>query len=219
VSTDSRDNEELMPEEILEGLNPNSREIFSGEELAEFLDEWADKESFVNDLSYVADKAALDNVPPEKVFEYLASETSSYSLDQMIEMAEEWSGQEWENYPEVSKTGEIRQPLWNEVMKVPRQEGFIHLSGGYKGETQFSDGDKDVILQEHESGWMFDGKVYGIESNFDDVFFEAQKLPGEDSYRAVVFSRHGHKYPLEACRDVFSEDLVKGLRTHLALQE
>jgi hypothetical protein len=272
VSRDSSDDEELMPEEILEGLTLNSREIYSGEELAEFLEEWADRDGFAEDLEYVAESTKLDNVPPEEVFEHLASTGQDYSVEEMVEMAESWSGQEWENYPEVSGTGDLRQPFFVEKFSVPRENYFIPLSGNYIGEADFSGNGKDVWLQEHETGWfqtevkpldkeelvtlfnslermspaeylhevdyegvsyfidsedfnyffefedeVFEGDMYRIESNFGDFFFEASKLPKKNQYRAIVFSREGDRYPLEAYSDIFGEKLVKGMKTRLEL--
>ncbi|MFB6241199.1 MAG: hypothetical protein ABEJ36_00150 [Candidatus Nanosalina sp.] len=64
----------------------------------------------------------------------------------------------------------------------------------------------------------FDEDIYRIESNFGDVHLEASRLPGDDeSYRAMIFSRDSEEYPLDAYRSLFSEQLVKGMKTRLAL--
>jgi hypothetical protein len=272
VSRNSEEDEELMPEEILEGLTLNSREIYSGEEMAEFLEEWADRDGFAEDLEYIADSTRLDNVPPEEVFEHLASTKQDYTIGQMVNLAERWSGQDWNNPPEISGTGDLRSLSLAEKLSVPREYRFVPLTGGYLAETDLKERGKDIWLQEHNDGWyqteakplekdelltlfnslekinpaphlheanykgelyfvdsedieyffefeeeVFDGDMYRFESEFGDFYFEATKLPRKDKYRAMIFSGDGDFRPLDAYKSIFSDKLVKGLKTRLEL--
>lgn len=143
-----------MPEELLQGLTDNSREIFSGEELAEFLEEWADRDGFAEDLAYVAGSAELDNVPPERVFEHLASTDYNYSIEEMVALAEEWSNEEWKEQPDISGTGGFRSPFFNQKVSVPFEESFMILSGDYRGSADFTVGEKSISLLQHKTGWF-----------------------------------------------------------------
>lgn len=65
----------------------------------------------------------------------------------------------------------------------------------------------------------FDEEIYRIESDFDDFMMEASMLPGSKEYRAMIFSREGHEYPLQAYGEVASQKLVQGIKSRLRLEE
>lgn len=193
MSSDSPRDEELQPEDILQGLKRNSREIYSHDEIAEFLKEWSENKSFVEDLEYVSKLDIADEVNPEEVFEYLASSQREYSIDEMIKVAESWSDNDWERHPEISGTGEISRVSLGDKVTVPRQTDFIPLSGGgYKAETNFEDENKDVWLQEHnDSCYQTEAKPLSSEEVMD-IFSSLESLAPaiclhEVNYDGVIY--------------------------------
>lgn len=133
-----------MPEEIFKGLTRNSRDVFPREDIAEFLEDWADREGFVKYLEHLVDSTNQRNVSPEKVFEHLASSPYDYSVEEMLDLAEGWSSGEWSDKPSISCTGKPDTPTLGDKARVPREDEFIPLSSSYIGETEFREEDKRV---------------------------------------------------------------------------
>lgn len=166
-----------MPEEILQGLMRNTREINSREGIAEFLQEWSEDEPFVEDLEYVSSLSTGDEINPEDVFEHLASSQRGYSIEEMIEMAENWSENDWKRHPEVSGTGNISEVTLGDEVTVPRQTDFLPLNGGgYEAETSFEDKGKQIWLQEHNDGWYQTGAKPLNSEELIDVFISLERL-------------------------------------------
>ena len=177
----------MSPEEVLKGIKKNSLDIYSPEEVSKFVSEWSDIDGFVADLERVAELSVRQKMRPEEIFEILASTKRSYTVEELVEFAEEWSNEDWEDYPNISDTGEIENPDLGSALMVPRQDYFIPLSDGYIGETGFSEDGKSVWLQEHSDGW-FQTEVEPVEQDeFRDLFRKLEILSPVNGFLEVAY--------------------------------
>ncbi len=276
VFVSSDDHSDLRPEELLRGLNPNTRDIHASEDVAEFLREWSDSREFVEDLEYVVRGFSTSDVGPEEVFEHLVESDNLYTVEQMIDAADELGEGEWSRPPKVKNTGTMPETFLSDKISVPREFEFNPRPQGHTDSSRFRDEGKEVWLEQHSDGWYqseikalnqdevleffqaleeqkssrflheviygdcpyfldsvdiqyffrfqedideFDQEVYRIESDFDDFMLDISKIPESSEYRAMIFCKDGHEYPLKAFEEVTSERLVQGMKSRLRLQE
>lgn len=189
MSTDSEDSDGLMPEEVMKGLGFNTREIYSNEELAEFLREWSDQSGFAEELEDLVDSFRRPEASPEEIFEHLASNTE-YSVEEILDKAEELGDGEWGGRPVVSGTGGFVEPSFEDKVSAPREDWYLPLSADYVGESKFSDSGKDVWLQQHEDGW-FQTEVESLTMDeFRDFFADLERMaPAKPLHEAVYGNR------------------------------
>lgn len=166
--------EDLRPEELWQSLSQSSRDAFSEDRIVDFLEEWSDSEAFVEDLEYVVTNDR-DSVRPEEVFEHLAESSNYYTVDEMLEMAEEVSNRDWERGPEFSSTGGPVRPDLGDKVVVPGEREFQCLSESFFGRTELEDNGKDIWFTQHEDYFQFGISPISMEK-LDEVFtgFEAQ---------------------------------------------
>lgn len=176
MDSNDPESESIRPEELLEGIRANSMQIFSQEELTEFLDEWSEKECFVEDIGRVADPVKRGEVSPEEIFEYLASSEQEYRVEEMLDIVESLTDQEWTAFPEVSSTGGLTQIDFGHKACAPREKNYIPLSGGYIGESSFWEDGRRIWLQQHEDGWYQTGVEPLDQDEVKDIMEALEKI-------------------------------------------
>lgn len=178
--------ESIRPEELFKGLRINSRELFSGAELADFLQEWSNQDAFVEDLEYITGFDRGD-AEPEEVFEFLADQRKYYTVDQMLEVAENWSDQDWQRPPNIGTTGVPVDISLGEKASVPREELYSTAEGDRCFRSKLTAEDKEVTLERHSSGW-FQTEVQPVtEKELQRLFTELQRMAPAKGLHETVY--------------------------------
>ena len=177
--------DELRPEDLWQGLSQSSRDIFSDDDIVSFLEEWSDSESFVEDLNHLVD-GGREFVRPEEVFEHLAGSGRYYTVDEMLDMAEEASNGEWTRSPEISGTGEQVSLELGDKVEVPGEKEFFNLSDGCFGKTELEDDGKDVWMVQHEDYFQFDVSPLSL-SEVEEVFTSFEELAPSLCFHEVEY--------------------------------
>lgn len=220
---DSFVRQELPPEVIFERL-VSSKGSYTVEEMLDFAEEWSNEDCQdhpeIGSTGHLEDRYLGDvvTVPRQDYFIPLKGDyvgETGFTEDGKSLWIQEHSDGWFQTEVEPVEKNEFRD-FFKRLESLSPANGFLEVA--YGNCVYFLDSEElNFYFEFEDRSEEFEDEVYRIDADFGDVMMEASKIPGRDDYRVSIFSGEGRTYPLDAYREILSENVVNGLESRIEL--